>query len=210
MYTPLPEFPQQGVNRLLGLLPARLKSPVQALASYASTAFLSLRQALQSVEALQSENQALREEIDELKALAHASPPIAITTPVWYLADLGAGGAGLRQRRTFSVVATEGEAETPAYTETYVRHVLNTLRATDAAMGEMERRLTIEIGRLEDLLETERSLLALAEQDFERVTELLRATAVALKGAPPSGTGLAWDDLPAVAHLTRLAAKRGC
>lgn len=210
MCTPLPEFLQQGVNRLLGLLPARLRPPVQALASYASTAFLSLRQALQSIEALQAENQALREEVAELKARAHASPPIAITAPVWYLADLGAGGAGLRQRRTFSVVATEGEAEAPVYPETYVRHVLNTLRATDAAMGEMERRLTIEIGRLEDLLENERSLLALADQDFERVTELLRATAVALKGAAVPGTSHAWDDLPTVARLTRLAAKRGC
>lgn len=118
MCTPLPEFPQQGVNRLLGLLPARLRPPVQALASYASTAFLSLRQALQSVEALQAENQALREEVAELKARAHESPPIAITAPVWYLADLGAGGAGLRQRRAFSVVATEGEVEAPVYPET--------------------------------------------------------------------------------------------
>lgn len=75
-------------------------------------------------------------------------------------------------------------------------------------MGEMERRLTIEIGRLEDLLENERSLLALADQDFERVTELLRAAAVALKGAAVPGASHAWDDLPAVARLTRLAAQK--
>lgn len=106
------------------------------------------------------------------------------------------------------MVAAKGPPEEAVYTETYVRHILNTLRATDAAMGEMERRLTIEIGRLEDLLEHERSLLALADQDFERVTELLRATALALKGAPEPGTSHSWDDLPAVARLTRLAAQK--
>lgn len=204
----LPEFPLQGVNRLLGMLPSQLKSPIQALASYAGTAFISLQQALKSVDALQAENQALREEVAELKAPTHTRPPIAITTSVWHLADLGAGEAGLRQRRALSAVAVEGIPEEAAYTETYVRHILNSLRATDAAMGEMERRLTIEIGRLEDLLENERSLLALADQDFERLTELLRATALALKGAPVPGTSHSWDDLPVVARLTRLAAKR--
>lgn len=63
----LPEFPQQGVSRLLGLLPDRLKSPVQALAAYASNAFLSLQQALQATAALQAENRVLREEVEALK-----------------------------------------------------------------------------------------------------------------------------------------------
>lgn len=201
----LPEFPQQGVSRLLGLLPDRLKSPVQALAAYASNAFLSLQQALQATAALQAENRALREEVEALKGQQSVHSPIAIAKRVRYLADAGAGGTELWQRRPFTLGAAEDGRD---FTEAYVRHVLNTLRATDAAMGEMERRLTTEIGRLEDLLENERSLLALADQDFERVTELLRATALALKGAPAPGTSHSWNDLPVVARLTRLAAKR--
>ncbi len=204
----LPEFPQQEVSYLLERLPPRLKPPVQALAAYASTAILCLHQALQATATLQTENQALHEEVEALKAKQTMHSPIAITRPVRYLADAGAGAAELWKRRPFTLVATEDEMEKLAFSEAYVRHILNTLRATDAAMGELERRLTIEIGRLEDLLEHERSLLALADQDFERVTELLRATALALKGAPEPGTSHSWDDLPAVARLTRLAAQK--